>query len=783
MNANMNIFCNNTPQQKVDNYKDKDKDKKFCIFAKPEIQEKNAIINLRIEENKDKEDSKDKEDNKDSEYKKNNNENEDNKNKKEIINIEKNEDEKENKDIKDNRKNEDNKDIIENNSKRKNNLYKPFKKDNNRTDIIKEINNNENNDDNGNENGLNLNQFISKTQIHSRKKNNFLKQSINLNMFENKEYFSKGINGNDNNNEGEDKKINIKIKKKRNNDNDNNKINENNLNENNDIINNGKNIRKKNTLDFDNKRRNYNSNRNSNNIKNNIKNLDNNCSNLDDNKDNNNKIDDINNINNINNININNNIDANELNRKDSDDLKIKKKDDSSKLNNPGVYGSFYPNQNNFESIKRKKSQETKKKEILEDESRAQVKDHLKCYICFNNIIKPRMCKFCKKLACEKCIKNWLENKKICAFCRKNITFNDTIYIPLLEEVSNFFIKQAEKEPIKEEESYNSAIAFSKSVVDKKENLNECKTHHNIYEYYCANCSKNYCSKCLNMFEASAKIHENHTIIPIKLLENKDIKDTVEEFKKLFISKDNLEKLIKLCNLKIKEMEIEKNQHINNIDQIKKNIFDRLDIKLVNLRNKYNSIKIRDEELTKAIETTPFALKNIVKLKDHGQGEKIYEHLCDIKRQLKNTEYIADNSSKTKIKLNSVESFTSELFEFILPDNGKYVDGRKVFFQKLDNFIPENECHISLKYNGEYICFNIHLINSKNKAKQDKVKYYGFIIIRNQEYDCEFVLLEDKINFDKHILSTEFSSNHFISFKDENNKIRFKIYITKQEKK
>ena len=451
--------------------------------------------------------------------------------------------------------------------------------------------------------------------------------------------------------------------------------------------------------------------------------------------------------------------------------------------------GVIYDNQNPYkkksvdspkkEIRKRKMNEEKIKKKKLEEElSRAQVKDHLKCYICLNNIIKPRMCKFCKKLVCEECLKNWLKTKEICAFCKREITFDDTIYLPIIDELSNFFIKEAEKEPIKEE-SYNSVLSQSVNISIQNENI--CNEHHRPYEYYCIQCNKNYCPECLAFFKMSSKVHENHSIISLNLLENKDIKETVDEFKKLYISKTNLEDLIKLCNLKIREMEIEKNQYLTNLDIIKKNITDKIDHKTFSLKNKYENIKLKDEDITRATETTPIALQNIVKSKDFGQGEKIYEHLKNINRSLKNSEF--NNNmiyNNIKIKNNFIESFNSELFEFILPDNGNYVEKKEIFNKKMDNFIPENECQIILKYENNNICFSIQIIS---KNKNSLVNYYGFIIIRNQKYDCEFVVIEDKSVYGKNILSSQFSSSHFISFRDENNKIRFRLYIMKLEKK
>ena len=61
---------------------------------------------------------------------------------------------------------------------------------------------------------------------------------------------------------------------------------------------------------------------------------------------------------------------------------------------------------NNQELIN--KNDEEKNKIINE------VKDLVKCYICLEQIKKPKMCSFCHRLACGDCIKHWMrENQKV----------------------------------------------------------------------------------------------------------------------------------------------------------------------------------------------------------------------------------------------------------------------------------------------------------------------------------------------------------------------------------
>lgn len=44
----------------------------------------------------------------------------------------------------------------------------------------------------------------------------------------------------------------------------------------------------------------------------------------------------------------------------------------------------------------------------------------LNCYICFENLKKPKICPSCNKVACEKCLRSWVEEKKSeCPHCRK----------------------------------------------------------------------------------------------------------------------------------------------------------------------------------------------------------------------------------------------------------------------------------------------------------------------------------------------------------------------------
>ena len=109
-------------------------------------------------------------------------------------------------------------------------------------------------------------------------------------------------------------------------------------------------------------------------------------------------------------------------------------------------------------SFKKKKENEKNKAEII---------DKLKCYICMDKIKKPRMCKYCHRPACANCLQNWLNMKHQCAFCRKKINFNETIDVPIFNDIAEFFIKNINNE---------------KKEINKNKEKKENKENNNIFE-------------------------------------------------------------------------------------------------------------------------------------------------------------------------------------------------------------------------------------------------------------------------------------------------------------
>ena len=92
--------------------------------------------------------------------------------------------------------------------------------------------------------------------------------------------------------------------------------------------------------------------------------------------------------------------------------------------------------------LREKELEEQKKEDQLEDE----IRDHLKCYICLGKVLKPKMCKYCKKICCSECIDHWLEDHSFCGICKHQVTSQDMISLPFLDHMSTFFINNIDNQ-------------------------------------------------------------------------------------------------------------------------------------------------------------------------------------------------------------------------------------------------------------------------------------------------------------------------------------------------
>ena len=459
-------------------------------------------------------------------------------------------------------------------------------------------------------------------------------------------------------------------------------------------------------------------------------------------------------------------------------------------------------NENYNESNSDPKQSEEMKKEL---ELENQIRDHLKCYICLTKVMKPKMCKYCKKICCESCIDKWLSAHDYCGICKHQVTSQDMIPLPFLDDMSSYFINNIDNHPKFQPNNQGNKKNPGNNILNEKNNSNDdeiinidennkdiCLKHRSKIDFYCVQCNKYFCSNCLVFFGEEVKRHKNHLILQTSKMNDLGIKEAINEYKKLPKTKNIIENFIGLIKLKINENDIRKAEAINFINLIKDLYINKIDESSSELKNMLSKLETQRDSLEISINSIPNGFNNIVNNNDYGQGNVVSEELKKINKIDENIE----DDIKEKFKINPrlfFENYETELLEIDIPFSGQYNEGLELINKELD-VIPGHLSKLIMKYlqNQIYIsfCINIDLpLNAPNYPK-----FYTYITLRNQNYKLEFTnlsqqsfpqdygqqgLLNENSRIRQQINSVEFDAEQFLNLAGKDKKIRMKLYIIK----
>ena len=216
-----------------------------------------------------------------------------------------------------------------------------------------------------------------------------------------------------------------------------------------------------------------------------------------------------------------------------------------------------------------------------EENLTSELKDTVKCYICFNIITKPKMCPHCHRIACEKCLYNWfmIEQKKACGFCREKVNFYEMVSVPFMSTVVDFVEKVFEKDK-------DGEIKLSQKFQEF------CPNHPNDkLFYYCLDCNRGYCQTCFVFFGEEKDRHVSHNIIEYEQYKNMNFSTLklYEDKMNLFINKIN--ENIKRCNSFKNCYENERVQGNKLIDNLKKDFNRQIDTNLHAIDEEISKLK------------------------------------------------------------------------------------------------------------------------------------------------------------------------------------------------
>ena len=363
-----------------------------------------------------------------------------------------------------------------------------------------------------------------------------------------------------------------------------------------------------------------------------------------------------------------------------------------------------------------------------------EISDIIKCYICLDKIREPKMCQYCHRLACGRCIESWLREKNICGFCRHRITRYDFIKVPFMENIQLLLDNNKDLDAKREKlEDLNKKL--------KEEiNSNRCQIHNEKILYYCINCNKKLCGKCTSFFNKEAKIHKKHKVF---------------EFSE--IEKSNYINVINLLENMQKQMNI-----------IKDNISNCEEIQFVN-NNKLNKEKIILDIIYKEIEGN-YKEKNFVIKENSKKLEKLFQNYDEKFRDINN-------------KLQEIDSLDKPLKDFNVEEEKKYLEKYETKLLKVkENIEKVNEKNIFIEFKSFNYVFtkNIEsIINEKNIKLQinNPIEITFFIrLIKKDTFGIIFPIYLDIKKDEKE------RRINFIPFIQINNKIYSEFQKEKKSK-
>ena len=431
-------------------------------------------------------------------------------------------------------------------------------------------------------------------------------------------------------------------------------------------------------------------------------------------------------------------------------DMKLMKNKNINRANKTFIF--------NKSPLKKKETEEERKKREIIEKERNGIRDKLNCYLCFGKINKARLCLNCQKIACENCVKNMLLKHAKCLNCKKPATLDTIVLLPFMDDLTNFFIniennnnKNKEKKEIQQrnyiideddndENNIKNINNNIKIKEDKKEEISKtkCKKHKDKYlEYYCFQCKEYLCPKCLLFFNQSVIVkHHNHSIIPIIDFKKYNIKEAIDEYNKLNKSKNDLDILLSECKLRIKKLTIKKDIALKNIEDMKKELEWNFVEKINLLRDLSTKIENKKENIENSIDSVPNSFSNIISQKDFNQGKQICKELKKLNAQLIPLDEIKQKISSRKFNL-YFETFESEEINISLPENGNYLEELKIFDNEI-KLIPEHQSKLKIDLLGGNFIFTLSIKIEDEYYNKYHPTFKGYFILINPDTKCEY---------------------------------------------
>ena len=485
--------------------------------------------------------------------------------------------------------------------------------------------------------------------------------------------------------------------------------------------------------------------------------------------------------------------------------------------------------------LKEKEIEDQKKENQLEDE----IRDHLKCYICLSKVFKPKMCRYCKKICCAKCIDKWLEDHSFCGICKHDLSPQDMISVPFLDDMSTFFINNIDNPKKKfldnsrttikrpgeniipgPRDNINNAKKIQKLNFVNRPNINIninnnlennlsnienevneteedeldeniCQEHGENISYYCIQCDKYFCSKCLVFFGAEQQKHKNHYIVPASKINDLGVSQAIKEYKKLGETKEKIKNVIGLINMIKKEKDIKKYEILNTFDLIREYNKIKMDEELKKYQDIISYIKTEKNNIEQQSKSLPNELSYILDQNDINKANEINNKIISLNNKIPPQMYLQLQEQGYQSQNIYIENFQTDFIQKRLNINEELNDNCEIINIPI-SLIPHHSANFSINYsNGIFrINFIVSVNDDINSAKYPI--YNTYIIFRGMGYSMEFITLKNEffekkrkkenlngLNRREQINTVNIEKDKFLYLCDNQYQIQFKICVVK----
>ena len=380
-------------------------------------------------------------------------------------------------------------------------------------------------------------------------------------------------------------------------------------------------------------------------------------------------------------------------------------------------------NKDNNSSFANEKNKDLDEKKLEEEKERNDIRDKLKCFICFGKVVNAMMCPHCKKLACEQCIKTVLEKTSTCSYCKNLLLIDELVKIPMLNDFTFFFINNMEQKNEKDENDVHIMAQLRKE---------KCKEHPNKnIEYYCMNCNQYLCSESLLFFnKKSVDQHKNHIILSFDDIEKFNLYKIIKEYSNLRENKAKINNKLNVLNKSLNDMKNLKNSTKDTYGILKTDLKGKYENKIYRIKNILNTLNLKKTSIQNILNKSSNLMLD---LNDEEKSKQFLEELKNLNNIDISKEDI-ENEANFK-KAFKYEQFESDKIEIKLPYDGKYIDEYKIIDTEL-NFIPDTKCKLNCQLLMNSLFFSLTLEINKQfiDERHLKIKSTFYIETKNMKH-------------------------------------------------